>query len=49
MITPVRTPDSDSLPTASTRLIGWGVPGSVRRHTSRSRVPMEKLTVTSEG
>ncbi len=37
-----------SLATASTRRMGWGVPGSVSFHTSSSRVPMEKLARTSE-
>ena len=45
--TPEGTPRSLSRFTASRRLRGCDVPGSERDHTSGSRVPIEKSTVTS--
>ena len=45
--TPHRTPAARSRATASSRWRGWGVPGSVARHTSVSTVPIERLTDTS--
>ena len=45
--TPHGTPASLRARTASTRLRGCGVPGSVRRHASSSSVPIENAVLTS--
>ncbi len=47
MRTPHGIPPSFSAATASSRRIGWGVPGSVVRHASSSTVPTENAVATS--
>ena len=40
---PQGMPAATSCLTAAMRALGCGVPGSLRRHTSSSRVPMDRL------